>query len=659
MLSIHWNFFSPIATLRQQTATAMRISRLRIKNFRSIKELELELGETTVFIGPNNAGKTAILDAIRIALTRRWGQRGTGFSEYDVHLANETDDPKKSPGIEIEIRLEESQPDEWPEAIQQDLDEIIQTDPATGQNSITLLARCAWDAAEKAFLPSWQFLNAARSPLAGGSARRINLEKFWQYLPVFYLNALRDAEDEFSAHSQFWGKLLKAMEIPEPLEKLTQRVLDFLNKKLLAADPRLAQIAATLTGVTRIAASEREGGVDLRVVPLKAWDILSKAQIILRNESDRPWLPLQNHGQGVQSLSVIFLFQAFVEQLLKELYEADSSPVLALEEPETHLHPQAARTLWKHIRALSGQKCITTHSPFFVAHVPFRDLRLVRLTAGGTEVKSLPATFSATVPNNPAFLAVVAAAPELLKYDHAPKKLTVFGKLDQATYRKLIACFTTPEDRAAVHPFLRKLYDDSKVFVTDGELHDLETFAMRIRGEIFFARKWLLVEGQAEYLLMHALGRALGYDLDEHGIAVIDAVNNGNPITFAVLARALGIPWKALFDGDAAGNAYTSNIAARDFEPAEITLRCANLPGTDLEGQFVADGFEPEMRVIMGEIGVQNAAAISPAELTESMRRHKTDWAARLAARMATDPALAPRFPKPLRDLIEAMKTLT
>ena len=67
----------------------MRLTRIRIENFRSIRDLDIELGETTVFIGPNNAGKTAILDAVRIALTRRWGQRGTGFTEYDVHLATE------------------------------------------------------------------------------------------------------------------------------------------------------------------------------------------------------------------------------------------------------------------------------------------------------------------------------------------------------------------------------------------------------------------------------------------------------------------------------------------------------------------------------------------------------------------------------------------
>src|SRR6266436_10125264 len=99
----------------------MRITRLHIENFRSIQSLNIELGGTTVLIGPNNAGKTAILDAVRIVLTRRWGQRGTGFTEYDVHLATETDDPKASSGVRIEIRAEEIAAGDWPDEVQQDL----------------------------------------------------------------------------------------------------------------------------------------------------------------------------------------------------------------------------------------------------------------------------------------------------------------------------------------------------------------------------------------------------------------------------------------------------------------------------------------------------------------------------------------------------------
>ena len=39
----------------------MRLTRVEIGNFRSIRHLVLDLGETTVFIGPNNAGKTAVI----------------------------------------------------------------------------------------------------------------------------------------------------------------------------------------------------------------------------------------------------------------------------------------------------------------------------------------------------------------------------------------------------------------------------------------------------------------------------------------------------------------------------------------------------------------------------------------------------------------------
>lgn len=48
----------------------MRICRIEINNFRSIRHLVLDLGETTVLVGPNSAGKTVILDALRIALAR-------------------------------------------------------------------------------------------------------------------------------------------------------------------------------------------------------------------------------------------------------------------------------------------------------------------------------------------------------------------------------------------------------------------------------------------------------------------------------------------------------------------------------------------------------------------------------------------------------------
>ncbi len=638
----------------------MRVTRVEIENFRSIKHLVVDLGETTVFVGPNNAGKTAILEALRIALMRRWGQHGTGFTEYDVHLTSDADDPKTSKGVSIELHTEESRPEEWPETIGQDLEQIVQLNPNTGVRSIALRVTCAWSEDSAAFEPSWEFLNAARDPLPGRSARRMNLERFWRYLPVFYLSALRQVDDEFSPRSQFWGRLLKALEIPAGLESRIMRVLDVLNRRLLNADPRLQEIAKTLSGATRISARDKQGGLDLRMVPLKTWDLLSKAEIILRNESDWPWLPLQRQGQGVQSLSVIFLFQAFVDHLLRELYEQESEPVLALEEPETHLHPQAARTLWTHIRDLPGQKIVTTHSPYFVQHVPFRSLRLVRLTEQGTEVRWLPASFSATtIPFVDTLRTVVAGSGGALHYEEASETLTVKGALDQRNYRELLDCYRSHDRRSEIQDALKDLRLRSSLYIDDTELQSLETFARRMRGEIFFAERWMIVEGQADYLIVHALAHSMGYDLDEHGVSVIDAQNNGKPETFAVLARALGIPWLAVFDGDDAGKGYVERIGKRGFSNEELRRRCRTHGSGGLEAQLVTDGLGPELREILAELGEQNAHDFEEQALQARLGKYKTAYAATLAARLRADATLAERAPEEFRKAVRDLRGLT
>ena len=637
----------------------MRLSRVEIRNFRSIRHVVVDLGQTTVLVGPNNAGKTAILDAIRIALLRRWGQRGTGFAEYDIHLSDDADNPKASPGVSIEIHMQESEPEEWPDGIAEDLDQIVQLDPNTGQRSIALRTRWGWNDESGAFEPTWEFLNAAREPLVGRGARRVNLERFWRYLPVFYLDALRDVGDEFSPRSQFWGQLLKAMEIPAGLEARALRVLDLLNRRLLKADPRLQEIAKTLSGATRIAARDREGGLDLRMVPLKMWDLLSKAEIILRNEPNSPWLPLLRQGQGIQSLSVIFLFQAFVEHLVRELYEQHSEPVLALEEPETHLHPQAARTLWDHIRVLPGQKVATTHSPYFVQHVPFRDMRLVRLTKDGTQVKSLPASYSTAIPAVDGLQDVVGRSNGRLSYHAASETLTVFGVLEEKTFRALLTCCGKHDQQVELAGILRDLRDRSALYIDDEELESLETYAQRMRGEIFFAERWLIVEGQADYLIVHALASAMEYGLDTHGVSVIDAQNNGSPVTFAALARALEIPWLGVFDGDRQGKEFVDVIAKRGFSKDELTRRCRTHEAGDLERQLLADGRGAELRTILSKLDVAGAAELGDDEVETTLKRHKTAYAAALSKALQANTELAQRTLPMFRWAIEQLPGLT
>lgn len=636
----------------------MHIKRVTISNFRSIKHAEIELGATTVLIGPNNAGKTAILEAIRIALTRRWGQRGTGFTEYDVHLCATRTDPKVGDPVMVEVEMQESAANEWPEEIHETLADIIQLNPLTGQASIILRVSCAWDEGEESYVPKWEFLNVDRNSLTGRGARATNFQEFFSFLPVFYLDALRDADEEFSARSQFWGRLLKTVQIPEALEQKSVRIFNLLNAKLLAADPMLGDLATSLSDISRVAATGTPGQANLRVLPLNTWDLLSKAEVIYQTDGAKPWLPLVRHGQGVQSLSVMFLFRSFVELLLAELYRAESTPVLAMEEPETHLHPQASRSLFRHINTLQGQKVVSTHSPYFLQQVPFRDLRVVRAGTDGTEIRSLPREFRARIPQLPTLAPVIAGSGGLLEYDNGLSELVIRGELPTPIYHDLLVAYHGQPETADHHAKLRTARDASLEYVRDEELTKLETFARRIRGEIFFASKWLLVEGQSEYHILHGMAKAVGYDFDEHGVSVIDFQNNGNPECFAALGRALGYPWVMVVDGDLAGNQFLAAVTGRNFDAAFMAQRSKQLPAGTLEEQLVADGLQPELKAILAAQGVANAANLSDPDLVAVLKTDKCSYAAELGAQCAADPAFTQRMPLALREAIEALRAL-
>lgn len=630
-----------------------------IKNFRSVKETEVVLGHCTIFIGPNNVGKTAILDAIRIALTRRWGSRGTGFTESDIHLPPGVTDPKVAPPINIQIELEERKPNEWSADLQAALTDIVQIDPVTGRSIIILSVTCGINPTTSTLDPKWEFLTIDRRPVTGRGARSMNLQEFFQYLPVFYLKPTRDAEDEFSGQSQFWGRLLKAMNIPDDLQATLKTSLDGLNDQLLKADPRLETVANDLKNIGKVAPADTPGELDLRAIALQPWDMLRKAEVIFKAHQDQPWLPLTNHGHGIQSLAVIFLFDSYVKILLKEAFRTESTAILELEEPETHLHPQAIKSLCSTILNLSGQKLLTTHSPYFLQSVPFRDLRLVRMTNTGATIAWLPPSFSTTMPYIGELDNIIRQHAARLSYDATTKTININGVLDQDLYRQLLCAYATHADVAMVTANLRDLKERAKSYISDDDLANLETWARRIRGEIFFARKWLIVEGQSDYLIMHTVATLMGHAPDQQGISIIDAQNNGNPGTFAALARALVIPWIALFDGDEGGQGFLTQIKNRGFDDAEATDRCCLIPnGWDLERLLVTDGLEQELRAVLHRLGYQNALTMPPEEVTTALRDEKAEYAMELCNDLRREPTLLAKVPATLTETIKRLQTV-
>jgi len=71
------------------------LTRLRVRNFKRFDDVEIELGNTVVFIGPNNSGKTAALQALALweIGVKRWTEKRSGKTT-----------PEKRPGVTINRR---------------------------------------------------------------------------------------------------------------------------------------------------------------------------------------------------------------------------------------------------------------------------------------------------------------------------------------------------------------------------------------------------------------------------------------------------------------------------------------------------------------------------------------------------------------------------
>jgi putative ATP-dependent endonuclease of OLD family len=257
-----------------------------------------------------------------------------------------------------------------------------------------------------------------------------------------------------------------------------------------------------------------------------------------------------------------------------------------------------------------------------------------------------------------ALQAIIAGSAGLLDYDSGLSELVIRGALPTPLYNQLLVAYHGRDDTADIHGKLRSTKDASLEFIPDADLTKLETFARRIRGEVFFANKWLLVEGQSEYHIVHGMAKAMGYDFDEHGVSVIDFQNNGNPECFAALGRALGYPWVMIVDGDQAGTQFLAAVAARNFTQAQMTQLGKQLPNGALEDQLVADGLQTELKAILTSLGNAAAATMNDAQLVTALKDDKSGYAAELGALCAESLPLTQRMPQAIREAIETLRGL-
>ena len=575
----------------------MFLKKVTICNYRCLQNVTLDLDDSTVLIGENNSGKTACLDIIKNILSRT--STNAFFDEYDYYVDSNIKNPQESDGISITFIFREKSEDEWDSDLVSKYQPLIQPfqDAVLGINlwQIVLRITSKYNALTEQFETLYTFLNIEYEPLQ--LKVQSLLSDFLKLNPVFYLQALRDSTEIFSGKSFMWGKFLKQVKFKPDDLKVLQESIETLNSEIISNDESLSELVESMSNIEKVLDFDKEGSVAVNALPIKSWDLLSKAQVTLKNKENLS-LPLERYGQGTQSMAVILLYEAYINILLKKTYNKFSQAILTLEEPETHLHPHAVRAFEKQLHKIEVQKIITTHSPFFIQNTDIYNIRLFRKYDGKTKILSIPKTAFVILKPLPSEIERIAEAfSDTLEI----KNNTLIAKkhIEDAPERSLCGYFSQkgPDKLNLIELFIKQ----SKLLFSTEEICQLNCFVQKTRGEIFFAKGWLMAEGQTEFVLLPYFAKVLNRDLDEHGISYIDYRSNGSAKAFTKLARALNFEWTLLADNDDQGNKSITEIRNNGFSEEDIVDRVRQTNKKDIEWELVNSGFLADYEIILGD----------------------------------------------------------
>lgn len=371
------------------TASAeLLVSRIRVKGFRCLRDVEIVLEpDTTILVGENNSGKSSLLLAIATSLGRR---RPTAD---DLH--QDASGARASEAIIDVFLVPPAGAQAFADATRQRLISV-QREPSTNRETVgirTTLRRSS----EGSFLSDIRnFLQPSNeewisSPTPPFQSRVLDL------IEAHLIDASRDLLDEMTTQTSSWGRVLSDLGIPESADSIADAAsidratletsLKELAGRVRSASPVLTQLQTDLERMTGL--QPGIGRVDLRALPLRIEELGRTIEVVLmRHESAE--LPLRFQGLGSRSLAALLVFRTLC--MLRVGADQGTKPHLLtlLEEPEAHLHPHAIGALNGLLSNLPGQRVVTTHSSTLVAEAAPSSIRLCRWRRSGIQVTRMP-----------------------------------------------------------------------------------------------------------------------------------------------------------------------------------------------------------------------------------------------------------------------------
>ena len=325
----------------------MKVLTLTAKNYRSIRDARIELGDLTLFIGANASGKSAILDALRFLSEAVQARdfRAPVFSRGGI--LNMAWKGQEASQIELTVEIEGEKRFQWfvrltRQAYEFYIEEYVQEIPS-GSPPIQLLS------AETG--RGWWW--------SGEKGERVNL------LQGASTCALAAASADASFPARQLAEFIENWGFFDPSPFLLRRDWNLADSNNL--DPYGRNLGETLYALKAScpAVLEKVISATRSIVGLPTRIELRESEDRFYFVQDEPGLRFPVNQMGVSSGTLRVL------ALMTALYGQPGTALIGIEEPENYIHPSALSSLVDHIIDARDrtQIMITTHSPLLLDFV--------------------------------------------------------------------------------------------------------------------------------------------------------------------------------------------------------------------------------------------------------------------------------------------------
>lgn len=518
----------------------MYLSALKIQNFRQFGAdpdgllITFNKG-VTALVGENDAGKSSVIDALRFVLQTRDGEY-VRLQPEDFHIPAEG--PQASQ-ISIIAKFADLSV-----ADQGALSEYV---TFNGDTAVVYIHWTARRLSDDVLARRWVDIAVRSGHSGGGPSLDANVR---QLLAAAYLRPLRDATREMSpGRGSRLSQVLKnfpsikggsGFDTDRPLENPTSLSLTGMAgylRHLVNLHPGVAAAQNSINdnylSHLSFEGDELHGRinfVDGSSESARLRQILERMELSLLDQGSQE--ARGEYGLGSNNL----MFMACELLLLGK--EPDGLPLLLIEEPEAHLHPQRQLRLMEFLSEATKPR---TH-PLSVVQNAINDAP-VEGSAAWLDSSGSPSTGPSGHRET---------TEDQTRQDSETRPVQVILTTHSPNLSSKIAL----DNLVLMHG--RKAYSlgNEHTKLDKGDYRFLARFLDVTKANLFFARGVLIVEGDAEAILLPTLAKLLRKDLTRHGVSVVNVGGIGLGRYARILQRAtpeagfLNIPVACISDLD-------------------------------------------------------------------------------------------------------------